>query len=78
MHIVERFRHPDAVTLEMSMTLEDPKVYTRSWSGQKIFKLELPKGLTVLDESYCVPSEEQSFDEKVRDPAAGKASNTKP
>lgn len=78
MHIVERYRHPDAVTLEMSMTLEDPKVYTRSWSGQKTFKMELPKGLTVLDESYCVPSEEQSFDQNVRDPAAGKVSNNKP
>lgn len=72
MQIVERYSHPDAVTLQMSMTLQDPKVYTGSWSGQKTFKMELPKGLTVLDESYCVPSEEQSFDEKVRDPAAGK------
>jgi len=72
MQIVERISHPDAVTLQISMTLDDPKVYTKSWSGQKTFKEELPKGLTVLDEGYCVPSEEQSFDEKVRDPAAGK------
>ena len=72
MQIVERISHPDAVTLQISMTLDDPKVYTKSWSGQKTFKEELPKGLTVLEEGYCVPSEEQSFDEKVRDPAAGK------
>jgi len=72
MQIVERISHPDAVTLQISMTLDDPKVYTKSWAGQKTFKEELPKGLTVLDEGYCVPSEEQSFDEKVRDPAAGK------
>jgi len=75
MRLVERYSHPDAVTMQMSMTLEDPKVYTKSWSGQKTFKLELPKGLTVLDEFYCVPSEEQSFNDRVRDPAAGKTSS---
>jgi hypothetical protein len=77
MHLVERYRHPDAMTLEISMTLEDTKVYTKPWSGQKTFKQELPKGLTVLNEFYCVPSEEQSFNEKVRDPAAGAVSNKK-
>jgi len=71
MKIVERYSHPDAMTLALSMTLEDPKVYTKAWSGEKKFRLELPKGLTVLNELYCVPSEEQSFNNKVRDPAAG-------
>jgi hypothetical protein len=77
MHLVERYSHPDAMTLQISMTLEDPKVYTKPWSGQKTFKLELPKGLTVLSEWYCVPSEEESFNEQVRDPAAGKGKNNK-
>ena len=72
MHIVERYSHPDAVTLQLSMTLTDPKVYTKPWSGQKTLKMELPKGLTVLNENYCVPSEEESFNQHVRDPAAGK------
>lgn len=73
MRLVERYRHPDATTLEISMTLDDPKVYTKTWSGQKTYKMELPKGLTVLHEFYCVPSEEESFNENVRDPAAGLA-----
>ena len=72
MHIVERYTHPDAVTLNVSMTLTDPKIYTGAWSGQKALKMELPKGLTVLNENYCVPSEEESFNQRVRDPAAGK------
>lgn len=77
MRLVERYNHPDALTLDLTMTLDDPKVYTKSWSGEKKFKLELPRGLTVLDESYCVPSEEQSFNQNVRDPAAGAVSSKK-
>jgi len=45
MHIVERYTHPDAVTLQVSMTLTDPKNYTKPWSGQKALKMELPKAL---------------------------------
>ena len=77
MRLVERYSHPDAMTLQISMTLEDPKMYTKPWSGQKTFKMELPKGLTVLNENYCVPSEEESFNQQVRDPAAGKTKTDK-
>ena len=72
MRLQERYRHPDALTLEVTMTLDDPKAFTSTWTGVKqTFKLELPKGLTVLYEWYCVPSEEQSFNEGVRNPASG-------
>ena len=77
MTIVERYSHPDALTMTVSMTLTDPKVYAKSWSGQKSYKLDLPKGLTVLNEWYCVPSEEESFNQQVRDKAAGIAKDAK-
>jgi hypothetical protein len=60
------------MTLEITMTLDDLKAYTKPWVGNKeTFKLELPKGFTVLYEWYCVPSEEESFNEGVRNPADG-------
>jgi len=35
--------------------------------------LQLPKNVTVIEEVYCVPSEEESFNTLVRNPAgAGK------
>jgi hypothetical protein len=72
MHLTERYRHPDAMTLEIAMTLEDPKAYVKPWAGTaQSYKLQLPKGLTILEEAFCVPSEEQSFNQKVRDAAAG-------
>ena len=52
------------------MTLDDPKTYMKPWiGGKEIYHLQLPKGLTVLEEAYCVASEEESFNERVRDPA---------
>jgi hypothetical protein len=78
MHLQERYSHPDAMTLEITMTLDDPKAYAKPWVGRKqTYRLLLPKGLMVLDEIFCVPSEEQSFNEGVRNPAAGVASKNK-
>jgi hypothetical protein len=35
----ERFRRVDPQTLQLDITIHDPKAYTRDWTGQKIFKL---------------------------------------
>lgn len=79
MKLHEVFRHPDALTLEVTMTLDDPKAYTKPWVGNKrTFRLALPKGLTVLYEYYCVPSEEQAFDRGVRNPAGGDLAHSRP
>ena len=72
MKLHEVYRHPDALTLDITMTLDDPKTFTKPWVGIKqSYTLELPKGLTVLYEWYCVPSEEESFNEGIRNPASG-------
>jgi len=70
MTLEERWTHPDAETLEVTMTLTDAKAYTKPWvGGKQTFKLQLPKNVTVLEEVYCVPSEEESFNTLVRNPA---------
>ena len=73
MKLQEHWRHPDAMTLSVDMTLTDPQIYTKPWTNKKpmTFQLQLPKGTTELEEAYCVPSEEQSFNENLRNPAAG-------
>lgn len=73
MTLQERWEHPDAMTLQVTMTLTDPKIYTKPLVSAKplVFHLQLPKGLTELEEDYCVPSEEESFNEHVRNPAGG-------
>jgi hypothetical protein len=79
MKLHEVYSHPDALTLEVTMTLDDPKAYTKLWVGAKqTYKLELPKGLTVLYEWFCVPSEEESFNFGVRNPAGGDLAHSRP
>jgi len=39
MHVTERYRRLDHDTLQVDITIDDPKAYTRPWTGQRIFKL---------------------------------------
>jgi hypothetical protein len=39
MHIVERIRRVDSKTLEVNLTFDDPKSYTKPWSAQVHFAL---------------------------------------
>jgi len=39
LHVVERLRRPQPETLELNLTIEDPKTYTKTWTGYRKFKL---------------------------------------
>jgi hypothetical protein len=39
LHVVERIRRADHDTLEDDITIDDPKAYTKPWTGQQVFKL---------------------------------------
>lgn len=69
MHLQERYHRLDRDTLEIVLTIDDPKTYTKSWaSGKLVFHLQ-PNDK--IHEDFCVPSEEQSFNQGVRNPAGG-------
>lgn len=77
MKLHEVWKHPDSMTIEITMMLDDPTTYTRPWMGGKqTFKLQLPKDLTEIAEDICAPEEEEDFNNAVRDPALGKSSGT--
>jgi hypothetical protein len=70
MHLVERYRRLDQDTLELRMVITAPMAYTKPWvSETKIMKLA-PAGREIR-ELFCVPSEEDRFNELVRLPGAG-------
>ena len=62
----------DRDTLELSMTIDDPKVYTRPWVAldQLRFKLQPPN--TDIREMLCSPSEIAAYNRKHAAPDAGK------
>jgi len=69
MTLEERYRRIDRDTLELDMVINAPKAYTKPWvSEKKTFRLA-PK--TEIQELFCVPSEEQRFNQLVRDPGSG-------
>jgi hypothetical protein len=71
MRVVERYRRVDHDTLELKMTVIDPKAYTAPLvSSPKTFSLH-PK--YELVESLCVPEDEKTFLDRVREPAFEKA-----
>jgi hypothetical protein len=74
MRLEERYRRVNHDTIELVITLTDPKTYTTPWvSGKKTLTRQ---NLTEFpDELFCVPSEEQEFNRRIRDPAAALSLN---
>jgi len=73
MKLQERYRRIDADTLELTMTITDPEMYTRPWvSDTKLFRLDRAKSSRWDEQIYCVPTEEYKFNQRVRDEAGGK------
>ena len=70
MVLVERWKHPDANTLTLDMTITDPKTYTAPWVGDTI---TFVRAKAAIFEELCVPSEEDHFNDRIRDAAVGSA-----
>jgi hypothetical protein len=68
MHLVERYRRLDHNTMQLDMTIDDPKAYTKQWAGNSRI-LHLKPNYEFL-EDLCVASEMGSFNEKIAAPAA--------
>jgi hypothetical protein len=72
MRLEERFHRTDHNTIELSMTLTDPKAYAKPWVSDK-FTFKLADGKTEMREDVCVPSVEAKYKETIREPAGGAA-----
>jgi hypothetical protein len=69
MHLTERYRRLNHDTLEMQITIDDPKAYTKIWANPpKLHKLE---PAWEIAEWFCVIEEENAYSETVRKPAGG-------
>jgi hypothetical protein len=69
MHLTERYRRLNHDTLEMQITMDDPKAYTKVWvNPPKLHKLE---PTWEIAEWFCVIEEENAYSETIRKPAGG-------
>jgi hypothetical protein len=71
--VQERYRRMDRDNLRLTITVTDPKMYTKPFGGDVnlMFRLEpnTPEGQFIED--IFAPIDEQSFNTRVRDPAGG-------
>jgi hypothetical protein len=66
-HLTERYRRLNHDTLELQVTIDDPKSYTKPWiSPPKLHKLEANWEIA---EWFCAADEDKAYDEVVRKPA---------
>ena len=66
MRLEERYRRVDADTLELTMTIVDPAVYSAPFvSDRKLFRLNRDKRNAWDEQIYCIPAEEMSYQDLI-------------
>lgn len=67
LHIIERFRRLDHDTLEILFTVDDPRAYTKPFTGRRLLALSA----SPMGETLCSMSENDSFKKQIMDPTVG-------
>lgn len=61
LRVEERYRRANRDTLELTVTIDDPKAYTKPWTPRNSLPLKLMPPDTDLMEWICAPSEAADF-----------------
>ena len=70
MRVEERYHRVDRNHLEMSITIDDPKFYTKPWVALDKLPLRLqPPGFDII-EMECSPSETAAYNKRLGDPVS--------
>jgi hypothetical protein len=67
LHVTERIRRADPQTMQVDISVEDPKAYTKPWGGQLVFQLHPKWNIT---EMVC--EDNVNFDEFLKNEAKPK------
>lgn len=70
LHVIEQYRRTDRDHLEMTITIDDPKMYTKPWDAVKL-RLRLQAPSFDIREMECAPIETEEYNKQFGDPAAG-------
>lgn len=71
MHVEERFHRVDRNNMELTVTIDDPKMYTKPWVALNKFPMRLQSPDYDVVEMMCIPSEESQYYKDYGDPASG-------
>jgi hypothetical protein len=71
LHVVERFHRVNRDILELTVTIDDPKIYTKPWvAADKLILHLLPPDVD-MGEMLCSPSEMSNYKKVVANPISG-------
>jgi hypothetical protein len=73
-HVEERIHRVDHDRLEWSVTIDDPKMYTKPWVAMNKFPMKLEDPHRDVMEQYCSPSEMEEYNKRFANPASSPAS----
>ena len=71
LRVEERFYRADHDQLELSVTIDDPKMYTKPWVALDKFAFDLQPQTFDVREMFWEPSEFQTYNKLLGDEAAG-------
>jgi hypothetical protein len=71
MHVQERFQRVNHDRLELTVTVDDPKMYTKPWVALNKFPMRLQSPDYDVVEMMCIPSEEEQYYKEYGDKASG-------
>ena len=71
LHVIETYHRVDADHLEKTITIDDPKYYTRPWVALEKLPYRLQSASLEIPEQECVPSETAKYNQLFANPAAG-------
>jgi hypothetical protein len=61
LRVEERYHRVDRDHLELTVTIDDPKMYTKPWIAMNKFPMKLQDPHTDVMEMYCSPSELEKY-----------------
>ena len=71
MRVEERFQRVNRNLLELTVTVDDPKMYTKPWVAMNKFPMRLQSPDYDVVEMMCIPSEEEQYYKEYGDQASG-------
>lgn len=71
LRVEERLHRVDHDHLEWTVTIDDPKMYTKPWIAMNKFPMKLENPHKDVMEQYCSPSEMERYNKVFGDPSSG-------
>jgi hypothetical protein len=72
LHVTETFHRVNHDRLEWSVTIDDPKMYTKPWVAMNKFPMMLEDPHRDVMEQYCSLTEMENYDKIFANPSSGK------